>query len=644
MRAIIRRLAFPIALLAIGAIFVGAAAATPSINFAPQSRYPVGSGPSTASIGDLNRDGLPDIAVNDFYGSTITILTGSGGGAFGPGMDYPLGPAPCSSVIADFNVDGLPDLAVSTHDAGVLFVQLGNGDGTFGPPATLETTFNANTLTCGDYNLDGSPDLVVASYWANTLCVFLGRGDGTFEPRRDLPVGTYASTVITADFNGDQKPDLAVSNSGSGNFAVLLGNGDGTFASPMYFGSFTTPPDWIRAADFTGDGRLDLVVRAGSVLWLVLGNGDGTFAAQSVIPGVSDPSCFEVADLDRDGRFDLAVPKDDELVILAGNGDGTFRAPVSFAVGTHPGSASIADLNGDGWPDVVVPNWYSNDVSVLLNLTGTDTTPPARPSILGIDYAPWGCRTWWAASRAPDFNVFRLYRGSTLDFAMSPENLIATLRDTCYFDSTGTTWLLYKICAVDSSGNASAPSCFTPPMPTPVRISVVAAEAGPRWARLEWSSDTKLAFAALYRCESDMAWVRLAGLTPGGTGHLAYEDRTVLPGARYGYRLGLQESDGEHMLGETWVTIPRPLLLAVEVRPNPASLASAVWVTLPVAARATLRVLDVSGRQVWSSELEGRGAGQYQLSLGGGRLAPGVYELHLSQGDLTVTTRAVIMR
>ena len=43
--------------------------------------------------------------------------------------------------------------------------------------------------------------------------------------------GDGPTSVAAADFNGDGKLDLAVANSGSNNVTILLGNGDGTFTA-----------------------------------------------------------------------------------------------------------------------------------------------------------------------------------------------------------------------------------------------------------------------------------------------------------------------------------------------------------------------------------------------------------------------------
>jgi hypothetical protein len=76
--------------------------------------------------------------------------------------------------------------------------------------------------------------------------------------------------------------------------------------------------------------------------------------------------------------------------ILLGNGDGTFQAPLDFGAGTYPISVIVADFNGDGKPDLAVANFYSNNVSVLIN----NTAPIAHaPSTLTVTKAGSGTVT-----------------------------------------------------------------------------------------------------------------------------------------------------------------------------------------------------------------------------------------------------------
>lgn len=177
---------------------------------------------------------------------------------------------------------------------------------------------------------------------------------------------------MAADFNGDGKIDLAVADQGSNDVAVLLGNGDGTFQAASFFPVGSSPAE-LTAADLNGDGKIDLAVtnnNSGDVA-VLLGNGDGTFQAASFFPVGSLPEGVGAADFNGEGRLDLAiaVSGSNSVAVLLGNGDGTFQAPVLFPVGTFPSEIVAADFNNDGKIDLAVTDTFSDNVAVLINST-----------------------------------------------------------------------------------------------------------------------------------------------------------------------------------------------------------------------------------------------------------------------------------
>jgi hypothetical protein len=116
-----------------------------------------------------------------------------------------------------------------------------------------------------------------AGLGSKTVSVLLNSGDGVFGDKVDYATGDSPVAVQAADFNGDGNIDLAICING-GWLAVRINNGDGTFASQQTY-SFYGPPVSVTAADFNGDGSVDLATANGSGTVSVLANnGDGTFA------------------------------------------------------------------------------------------------------------------------------------------------------------------------------------------------------------------------------------------------------------------------------------------------------------------------------------------------------------------------------
>jgi hypothetical protein len=67
----------------------------------------------------------------------------------------------------------------------------------------------------------------------------------------------------------------------------------------------------------------------------------------------------------------------------------------------------------------------------------------------------------WGLSTAPEFGMFRLYRGGSGDFVPGPGNLVAARRDTGYVDSPGAPYY-YELSAVDVHGNEGPRAVLLP--------------------------------------------------------------------------------------------------------------------------------------------------------------------------------------
>jgi hypothetical protein len=131
-----------------------------------------------------------------------------------------------------------------------------------------------------------------------------------------------------------------------------------------------------------------------------------------------------------------------------------------------------------------------------------------------------------------------------------------------------------------------------------------------------------------------------------GTGRLAYEDRDVVAGTRYGYRVGMPEGSAQKYQGEVWLDIPgRTELSLAGFHPNPATSQLNVRLTLPRPEPVRLEILDLSGRRLIVREIDNLGQGAHDVSLGGaGALPAGVYMIRLSAAGRTVTAKGAVLR
>ena len=161
-------------------------------------------------MADFNGDGFVDVAVaNDWPGDVVSVLLNRGDGTLAAPVTYTAGSfSPVSIAAGDLNRDGLPDLAVANLTDDTVSVLLNAGDGTFLPQVTYPTGNYADIVRIGDFNGDGVPDLAVANLNDSTISVFLNIGDGTFRLRGSY-VSDFPVSVAVADFNGDGVADLA---------------------------------------------------------------------------------------------------------------------------------------------------------------------------------------------------------------------------------------------------------------------------------------------------------------------------------------------------------------------------------------------------------------------------------------------------
>lgn len=366
-------------------------------SFSAPSGFAAGTFPNTVVTTDFNGDGRLDLAVLNVGSDDVSVLLGTGDGAFQATRNrYILGGwQPHTLAVGDFNGDGRPDIVApsSGSSIGGVEVFLGNGDGSFQQSTNTSTEGNSSlAMAVGDFDGDGNLDLAVTGFTADyvpgdpsaasEISVLMGHGDGTFAVAGfcDVSSGLYAPSIATGDFNSDGKLDLVFADQYAGAVGVMLGDGNfGGFTAAQYFAAGSYPVS-VAVADLNGDGKLDLVTANSGSLSVLLGNGDGAFqAAKDYATG----SCgfVAVADFNGDGKPDLVTehPIDDSIGVLLGDGDGSFGSAQVYAAG-GPNAVAAGDFNGDGWTDVAAASTSPSTVSVLLN-DGIWGGPPPAPSL-----------------------------------------------------------------------------------------------------------------------------------------------------------------------------------------------------------------------------------------------------------------------
>jgi len=385
----------------------------------PQTPVTTSNLPRYEAVGDLNGDGIPDIAVSDFginpttNTSTVDIFFGKGDGTFtaGPLLHVSAGDGPQFTLLADFNNDGCLDVVTESYSANTLYLFLNtktNGvcTGTFGAalPFTNAAIFGPGGIGVGDFNGDGNLDIVVANNSSAstnpstgaTSNIFYGNGAGGFTLGGNLTPGGTINPQFSAiaDYNGDGFLDIAVANNATNTINIYLNSATtpGTFTLHT---TLNTPGGniIILPADVNKDGKVDLVVSSGSTatpinVWI--GDGTGAFTAAANPPtGTAFFSSIAVADFNGDGNVDIATTTSSPTApgvvsTLLGNGNGTFQAPSASqpTQGNDTLTLAVGDFNGDGYSDITVANFSSNNL--IDYLAGYQTVGTATANLPGV--------------------------------------------------------------------------------------------------------------------------------------------------------------------------------------------------------------------------------------------------------------------
>lgn len=240
----------------------------------------------------------------------------------------------------------------------------------------LGTNANLMKYVVGDFNNDGRDDILFQAIGANGEWKFAAsNANGTFtisalsaSPFAGLTLGdasTGGTNYHAADFNGDGRVDLLAAALTGGTMKLYINNGS-SFSEQ----SLTGPANGVRTVvgDFNGDGLADVLYQIGGTAsdWHVMLNlGNGSFNdilstdTNSPFKNIPLPDFnaynYKAADVDGDGYTDIIYVSSNAQMKYFRNNAGTFVDMTSSANLPTPtvSRAVVADFDGDGDADIL---------------------------------------------------------------------------------------------------------------------------------------------------------------------------------------------------------------------------------------------------------------------------------------------------
>jgi hypothetical protein len=250
--------------------------------------------------------------------------------------------------IGDYNNDGFPDIYVSNHGSNAFLKN--NGDGTFSEIARKTGTAGDESSVGAvwlDYDNDGLLDLYVGNYLS-------------FDPDYKF---YYAPDGFPGPMSFDGEIDRLYKNLGGDKFEDI------TEAAGVF--NENGRAMGVGAADYDGDGFVDIYVANDHMVNFMYKNVDGTGFREVGIPSgtafnqVGEGTismAVDFGDYNNDGYLDIWVSDDGYCSLYENQGNGVFvemayPAGISVAAAQHVGwSSAFIDYDNDGDADIFKTN------------------------------------------------------------------------------------------------------------------------------------------------------------------------------------------------------------------------------------------------------------------------------------------------
>ncbi len=330
-----------------------------------------GSKARSMAIGDVNGDGLLDLAVTEPGNAQVALYLQDKSGRLSGRRVYPSLSNSEHVLVADLDGDGKGEVIVSSSGERAVGVsRYDNGKLPF--PTLLELKGTPRTIDAADLDGDKKDDLlIVLEAGKKDFRAVVVRADGRSETK--LPVKAASDGALLLDIDRDGKKDLLLFDK-YGPMKVLratekgfedLGEGGREYRAGLVR---NLSRDAVNEGDLDGDGKPELLVATknfarGIVLDTSPSGKDETKVSLRVVDqanGATPRSRIQgvvALDVDGDGKPEVALFDKDKkaLTLLSRNDAGVLEVKANLDIGDLDlRSMHVADLNGDKRPDIVL--------------------------------------------------------------------------------------------------------------------------------------------------------------------------------------------------------------------------------------------------------------------------------------------------
>jgi Flp pilus assembly secretin CpaC len=281
-----------------------------------------------------------DLAVVNQTTNNVTILLGSidsnGNLGLTEANSSPLavGTNPVAIAAGDLNTDGIPDLAVVNQGDNTVSIILSssNADATFSAAAgsPLATATTPAGVVIANFTAGNVPSLAVTNQGQSTLGIYIGLGGGTFSNRLEIATPTSPSAIISAALTSSGLPDVALTALGSTtNQGVVT-----IFQDSSSFATGSTPTQ----TPYPGAEYVDLGVKVKATPTLHA-NHEVTLQLEFEIRALTGTNINGIPILSNRTLSQVVRVKDDETTLIGGLLD----QQETRAIAGLPGLANVPD-------------------------------------------------------------------------------------------------------------------------------------------------------------------------------------------------------------------------------------------------------------------------------------------------------------